>query len=154
MTTKAQGIERLLRLADLLETLPSNAFYIGDWKVTVEEIDKWKNWKKGKPRCGFAACACGWAIEDPWFQEQGFAWDGEDFPTPAYRGRIGFHAAVEFFHLPDFWRASYLFDCGEAYVYEGGNPKKAIDITADEVAAKLREEAKMMQNRTGPYAKA
>lgn len=57
MTTRKQSDERLIRLADLLESLPRK-------HVRKFDLHTWCT-------CGTTACAVGEATFDPWFQRRG-----------------------------------------------------------------------------------
>ncbi len=83
---------RLLRLAELLETVPEEKFDLGSWrdckiekrpevfalglgelKVTITVTDD-----KLRNECGYTGCAIGWATAAPEFQEEGLRWDAEN----------------------------------------------------------------------------
>ncbi len=53
--------ERLLRLADFLDTLPPSKFNYGTWADTLTP----------EGTCGTTACALGWAAQMPEFRELG-----------------------------------------------------------------------------------
>ena len=57
MTTRKRSDERLIRLADLLESLPRK-------RVRRFDLGSWC-------KCGTAACAVGEATFDPWFRRRG-----------------------------------------------------------------------------------
>lgn len=86
--------ERLLKLAELLETkIEKRTFDIG---VFYEE---WEGYK-----CGYAACAVGHAMCDPWFKRRGFttyesSWRKIAGPLNKKTGSIGWDAVEEFFDI-------------------------------------------------------
>lgn len=103
--------EKLLRLADLVETIAPEKFDL-------------KNWK-GDGDCGTVGCAVGWATEDAWFQAQGLS--GKYLPT--CDGRVGWKAVSEFFdtepsdtYFPSS-EASFLFS-EDSYVTRPAHPKE------------------------------
>jgi hypothetical protein len=57
--------ERLLKLADFLDTIPEKSFYFGSW------VENWKGEQAMSPSCGTTACAFGWATAIPEFQALG-----------------------------------------------------------------------------------
>lgn len=68
MVTKAEGLKRLIRIAQKLERLPRSRFYFGTWVGG--------DWQ-GKPdlSCGTTACAMGWACTLPSFRKLGLKLD-------------------------------------------------------------------------------
>lgn len=86
--------ERLLKLADFLETVDEEHFNLA------------------KVGCGTTGCAIGWACYIPEFRDAGFKlvyYDDRFYPYPVYGGRVGFHAVEAFFDLP-YYDAQQLFD--------------------------------------------
>lgn len=67
-------VERLTRLAELVEKIP------------VEEFEM-SAWFKTGPSCGTIGCAAGWAALDPWFQDQGLRLIVEWSGRTVHRGR-------------------------------------------------------------------
>lgn len=90
----ATGKRRLLKLADFLEELPkTRKFNMG---LFAEKI------KDGRPACGTAACAAGWAASIPAFRRAGYrlmqsrqSW-GELLIVPAF-GRHRADKALDVF---------------------------------------------------------
>lgn len=123
-------IERLSRLADLLEsyrTPPGSP----EFNMTVF-YEEWN--------CGSAACACGLAALDPWFNAQGFTltaggsmMDAKQL-LPIYLGYLGFDAIKHFFRL-DYLEMTHLFALAGYYQYR--RPKR--EVTKEIVAARIRE---------------
>jgi hypothetical protein len=76
--------ERLLRLADHLDTVPESAFDLMDWA------------------CGTTACAVGHACFIPEFMAAGLRMDFIDggLPIPSFGNCYGWMAAGVFFDLP------------------------------------------------------
>lgn len=111
--------ERLMKLADHLDTVPEAQFDMTNWKST----------------CGTAACAAGHAAMMPEFNEEGFVLRSESsiFGTyyyyyPAYQGYKAFEACENFFNLH--WKAAdYIFS----------QLKYGYDVTPKEVAQRIRE---------------
>lgn len=91
--------ERLLRLADFLETTVSEEQF---------SLHTWMSGNVGE--CGTVACACGWATQIPEFAEAGLKIEPRQFAnTIVYGGHAGFSAAMLFFDL-DYNESEYLFD--------------------------------------------
>lgn len=95
---------RLLKLADFLDTVPRKKFNLYDWITkksdnTATTIDHIK-------KCGFAGCAVGWAMTLPSFKKAGlksmgrqqyrFQY-GQAFSIPYYKGKENWFAVAEFF---------------------------------------------------------
>lgn len=110
--------DRLLKLADFLETVPRKAFNIGAWEQS--KVNKPEGKIPGE--CGFAGCAVGWAVHAKLFRGLKFipnpyGWDENDI-TPSYAGQEGFEAAEKLFDISgieagDGWDASrHLFSPG------------------------------------------
>jgi hypothetical protein len=90
--------ERLLRLADKLE---GKGAYEKDGPVPEHkfDIDNWVTGPGYTPLdCGTAGCAIGWALTEPWFNEEGLNLDG-DSTAPVYGGLDGWNAVQAFFGL-------------------------------------------------------
>lgn len=86
MTLSKQSVERLLRVAEVLEALPKKQrFSLVGWTTTITL------------ECGTVACAIGYAAHDPWFNRRGLKIDA-DF-LPVYRGIRGFYAVDVFFQI-------------------------------------------------------
>lgn len=104
--------ERLLKLADFLDTVPAEKFDLRTWQ------------------CGTTACAVGWACTMPEFQDEGLVLANRwpDFiPFPMYIGYTCWTAVKQFFELTSV-NADHLFDAGE---YEPG-------ATPQDVAVRIR----------------
>ena len=85
--------ERLLRLADLLDTVPVKHFDLGVWA------------RSEKP-CETAGCAVGWAASDPWFQQRGLRLSEQQVVfAPRQVEHRSYEAAVRFFgvRFDDAW---------------------------------------------------
>lgn len=84
--------ERLLKLAEMLETKVERKAF--DIYLYYEEAEEFK--------CGYAGCALGYAMMDPWFRRRGLVTDGHSrAPGPMNNktGSTGFQAAMEFFAI-------------------------------------------------------
>ena len=92
MATKRDYVNRLNRWADFLDDVDfkkkNGVFNIGVWALESNN---------GKPVCGTAACAAGWAAAIPSFRKAGFRLD--DFNRPTYNGVINSEAVANFFGL-------------------------------------------------------
>lgn len=116
--------ERLLRLAEHIESLPAEQFDMETWGQQSE--------------CGTVCCAFGHACSVPEFRAAGLEllWkdesDGTRSAVPFFCGLAGFYAAREFFGISR-QQAEYLFCDAD---YEDDAP------TAPVVAARIRELAK------------
>lgn len=121
--------ERLLKLADFLETVPEQAFTLDAWEARA--ASKPEGDKQGE--CGFAGCAMGWAAHAKLFPglilENG---------SPVYRVndyvRLGFGAAEVVFDIP-FSSAVWLFY----------RQHYTVDPTPADVAQRIRT---FLQNNT------
>lgn len=118
--------ERLLKLADFLETIPKHVFTIHAWEARAAYKPEGK--KLGE--CGFAGCALGWAAHVKLFRgldmmggEPHYRTKGEDY--------WGFHAAEELFEICEY-EARHLFN-GDYYSYHLGH------VTPELVAARIRK---------------
>lgn len=128
--------DRLLRLIEVLETVPPEQFMLSGWghKYSPDTPADYRRGRESMEPCGFAACACGWAALDHELQAQGL-WlyesayeDGRNriraVPDQDQYGRVytlgyyapdgtllqeGFQAAAEFFGI-NFCDAMHLFD--------------------------------------------
>ncbi len=127
--------ERLLRLADYLDTVPAERFDMGWWGSRGP-------WPERSRLCGTVACAFGHACLIPEFQAAGLSpgWSaaGNLFPTLAgFTGEPGdtFAIAAAFFGL-DLRDSFHLFEPDE-YVDDREQP--ASSIRPAEVAARIRE---------------
>lgn len=112
-------VERLTKLAELLDRVEAEKkpFDIRWWIVPLD--------------CGYAACAIGHAMFDPWFIEQGLTGQDDVCPWedgPVYGDLVEFDAVKSFFDIP-LNLALYLF-CGSNY-----GPGT---VTATEVAHRIR----------------
>jgi hypothetical protein len=93
--------ERLLKLADFLETIPDKSFNIRQW--VTRQADKPEGDVPGE--CGFAGCAMGWAAHARLFDGLTIANDGI-----IYGGRYpGMYAPVHLFGL-SLGHARWMFD--------------------------------------------
>lgn len=124
---------RLLRVADLIETVPISRFDMVLWGL-----------KGTGPECGTVGCAIGWATQDPWFQKRGLR---SRKTTPSLlpmiynpkTGRVltsidaGFDAVEHFFGLSE-EDARYLF-CALQYEAERPRPKTVSKRIRDFVEA-------------------
>lgn len=122
--------QRLHTLADFLDTVPEEKFYMGLWAESAEFANK----------CGATACAFGWACEVLEFKKAGLSmsvsiYNGGRSPThcyhPTYLGRQGFVAAEVFFDL-EADEAEYLF------AEEWGDEDRASDTPKD-AAQRIRD---------------
>jgi len=112
--------ERLLRLADLVETIAPEKFDLRTWGG-YRELRKQGDYLE----CGTVSCAVGWAAEDAWFQSQGLS----DRWNPTYAGCSGWEAVSKFFDLPpsadafQYPEAHFLF-CEDSYVTRPVHPSE------------------------------
>jgi hypothetical protein len=82
----ASGRERLLMLADFVETLPAERL----------SLTRWFGFGKG--------CAVAWAATDPWFRAQGLRLEEADSVSgcrPEYRRRTDWAAVASFFEITE-----------------------------------------------------
>ena len=76
------GVARLTRLADLLDTVKPEQFWLQAWfasrKLTQDELNGLSAWESAEPpgytetECGTVACAVGHALRLPEFNDAGF----------------------------------------------------------------------------------
>jgi hypothetical protein len=116
------NIERLTRLAELLDRVEPNKF----------DMNRWFS----KTDCGYVACAAGHAALDPWFQSEGlylgFADDEEYLHSiPCYGYKMDDEALAAFFDITN-EQVSYVF---MPYSY----PIIAWAVTPSWVAGRVRE---------------
>lgn len=105
--------KRLLRVARLLDKL-TKPFNLVSWKSTIDP-------------CGTACCAVGWAAQDKWFNERGLSISkGRHMQAPQYKGRKGWAAVQQFFHLTLF-EAEKLFSSLHYKPEDIHNPKAVAD---------------------------
>lgn len=133
--------ERLLLLADRLEQpMPIN-FSIKEWwtelmgelaKELFSVDDRNEGYtmpldKVPKHTCGYAACAIGYAMLLPEFQEQGFMTEGK---CPMYEDETGWNAVETFFDL-SFIESTWLFS-GKQYVLRSQLPDEDSEEAAED----------------------
>ena len=124
--------DRLLRLADLLETVPPAKFDMRWWLIDPTDLSKDDvNVDELGEECGTTACAGSWACF--LFRDEGLtmASDAEG-RMPMYNGEFGTRALATFFDLT--WNGSG--DAADAGNLFGSTPR-----TPQEEAALLREVA-------------
>ncbi len=92
-------VDRLLLLADFLETVPPERFDMARWTG----VD-WAG--KSDLSCGTAACAMGWATTIPQFRKLGLKLN--KFGVPEFKSYFGYGAATRLFDI-DFYETTYLF---------------------------------------------
>ena len=105
--------EKLLRLADLMETIAPEKFDLGLWSTRTE--------------CGTVCCAVGHACLDRWFRSQGFGPVERDdiginIFIPSFRNFSGFDAVEQFFGLTNLF-ATFLF-VENSYVTHPAHPSE------------------------------
>lgn len=135
--------DRLLKLANFLETVPRKAFNLKNWQISA--ATKPEGDEPGD--CGFAGCAIGWAAHAKLFR--GFTLGPfEDWPylQPKYKDKGAWRAVAELMDLPldhdgglSSRHAEHLF-LGNNYA--GGNP------SPKQVAARIRKFVKREEART------
>jgi hypothetical protein len=133
MYTKQQqkvGLNRLLKLADFLETkVPRKQFNMDVWKF--------------EDACGTVGCALGWGCSIPSFRKAGLklVWDSEHISAHVKYGdeRIGEDAAEDFFHI-ELKEAEDLF----LDLYGDKSPNE----TPKQVAKRIRKFVKEKQKAT------
>ena len=85
MATRKIRIDRLLKLADFLETVPRDAFNMSNWQTSEPSSPEGEM----PGECGFAGCAVGWAAHEKMFRHFKLqVKPGHDFPIPYYKPRI------------------------------------------------------------------
>ena len=78
-------VDRLLKLADYLETVPRHKFDMKFWSNRLKRVKR--------PKCGFSGCAIGHAMEARLFR--GF----RRYNYPVYEGYYGFNAVAKLFEI-------------------------------------------------------
>lgn len=111
--------DRLLKLADFLDTVPDDRFDMHTWASGGFEPEA----------CGTVACAAGWACTI--FKDEGlhlrFYKNG---PKPAFKELRGIDAVEEFFDL-DYGQTMHLFFCrdyDEEHPAWVGGPNKVAEV--------------------------
>lgn len=138
MITLAKRNELLLKLADLIESVPGSDV---DWREVYKLREPDESPEKFNLRvwsCGTVRCAIGWACAMPEFNEIGFTMDKDGSPTyldaVSWDAVIHFMASgasvVEYRHRKD---AHYLFDSDE---YKVTNDSK---VVADRIREYVRD---------------
>lgn len=97
MNKELQGLDRLEKLAEFLQTISRKQFNMENWYIR-------------KPDCGTVACAAGWATHIPSFRRAGFKLlrekyllKGDEYThfSPVYKNNGGMDAVQTFFNLND-----------------------------------------------------
>lgn len=119
------NVERLLELANLLETIPEDNFNLVSWGCNFDEL---RAPQKELIECGTVCCAVGWACSHPPFNEQGlqFNWNY----LPSYKNKTSWSAVTKFFEIPDAV-ADYLFLSSLYQSEDGNNPQAVIERIRD-----------------------
>lgn len=116
--------DRLLKLADFLETVPRSAFNISDWQT--KEPTKPEGKRQGE--CGFAGCAVGWAAHAKLFRGLKFQDNGFRH-VPTFQGEEEWQAIGKLFDITNGGpmgtqeEAEYLF-YGPRYPNRNPTPKQ------------------------------
>lgn len=158
------GDQRLLVLADYLDTVPGGEFDLAGWMFERESVDpdleavasddmsfdRGVNVRKLTAQCGYAACAVGHACGIAAFQEQGLVMFAERrwerwslypvYTAPDMRQHEGWEAVREFFHINN-GQSSYLFDdssYGGDDAYDEDTGEKVEKVPPSVVAARIR----------------
>lgn len=113
------GHQRLLRLAEFLETVPSDRLRMSGWSTAHESL---------LDECGTSACAAGWADIIPEFRAAGYSCKSQH--GPIYGEKEGFAALRAFFEL-DYESSWHLF-----FALEYPDPDS---IAPSDVTARIRE---------------
>jgi hypothetical protein len=120
--------DRLLKLADFLETVPAKSFSLGAWQLHPATKPEGK--RQGE--CGFAGCAVGWAVHAKLFRGLKFTED-EYSPQPQYLGRYDWEAVAKLFDIETCGLT------GEAEQLFMGTNYPGRDATPKQVAKRIRE---------------
>lgn len=139
MEDNAVYIYRLRRLAEFLEDVEDRTLNMNFWKPD------WDGTEEDAPRCGFVACALGWAGSMPEFQAEGLQmrrYKDDDEYYPEYDGQRGAYAGAAFFGLP-MYIAAPLFDAPYHALRFGFTRRE--DVKGRHVAVSLRELADQME---------
>lgn len=135
-TVDAERLERLTKLADLLDTItPQREAAEGlEWSMGF-----WKRQEKS-PDCRTSACAAGWAASDPWFIERGLKlvylpsdFAGLNHWAVVYDGtdpHDSTNALAQFFHIP--------IEVAEAFFIPQSYDLALKDVTPAVVADRVR----------------
>lgn len=125
--TTERGAQRLLILANFLDTLPQGSVYMGGWLSDISKVDEVIVGSEYDPfgisderldllsvrgvgdelrigrdaiQCGFAACAVGWACSIPEFNKMGLHLvRADDSGVPTFNGATSFSAVEDFFDI-------------------------------------------------------
>lgn len=144
MEDNAVYIYRLRRLAEFLEDVEDRTLNMNFWK---RDWEAYYGTEEDAPRCGFVACALGWAGSMPEFQAEGLQIlrlkDGDEYYYyPEYDGQMQADAGAAFFGLPGYIAAS-LFDA--PYHAHRFGITRWEDVKGRHVAVSLRELADQME---------
>lgn len=108
--------DRLLKLADFLDTVPVKKFDLSHW-IGWDELDfetRPPTLDDLEHNCHTTACAIGWACTIPEFQDAGLVLDDGE---PFFDGHWDTQAAANFFDI-EYLEASHLF---YSSAYRGNN---------------------------------
>lgn len=117
--------DRLLKLADFLETVPRVAFNIERW--VTSGATKPEGARPGD--CGFAGCAIGWAAHANLFEGLSLLEH-----SPSYHNTEGFEAVDLLFDFDDADPEDY-----GAYLFHFANYPAPHNPTPEDVAARIRQ---------------
>ncbi|MGJ7541553.1 hypothetical protein [Variovorax sp. LT1R16] len=106
--------QRLILLAEKLESLPATKFDLSAWRnfdfdlhdpdnasedvETLSDRQLYENEQLLDDHCGTTACAVGWACAMPEFIKQGLTWNST-YGAPMFNAQIRWLAVREFFDL-------------------------------------------------------
>ncbi len=116
-------LDRLTTLANYLDTIEEEDFYLGSWKC----MKRFNN-----PECGTKACAIGHACDIPEFKEAGLSLrlvPDFNYKVPVYEGQENWRAVEAFFDMTD-------EDTQELFYWTGYDGD--IRVPPSRVAAKIR----------------
>lgn len=119
--------QRLLKLADFLETVPRKAFYIGRW------VKSEKSRREGRHpgECGFSGCAVGWAAHGRLFRGLRLERSPIGGLYPTYEGSSATGAINRLFQIDETDSLYLFFD--QSYIEQKYNP------TPKQVAKRIRK---------------
>ena len=123
MATKRDYVNRLNKWADFLEQ-PAFSEVCGKFNMGT-----WGNdFDNGKPVCGTAACAGGWATAIPSFRKAGFRMNQNG--NVMYNGEIHSKAIALFFGLNDYDAVDLVYGCF-------GTTRRSVATSIRKLAKKL-----------------
>lgn len=135
----AEAFTNLLRVLHDVKGKPDLGFTMETWTTRPVNVEP--------ARCGYSACAVGWAAQDEWFQKQGLGfieWYAGQLQLVRYNTNTtdgydtGWDAVMIMFDIePN--EATHLFDIAAYRSYDDDDAADKGPITIDEVIGRVEQ---------------